>query len=123
MAKSLVPPTVTGTEVSIEVLNKIFTDYLSQYISSHLPTVYYWKNDPKHLLPTTVTLSSFQANPNTEPALKTLFNLAGYDDIVSACNNAEKEDGDLFNLLANVGEKATIEFQKNGQILKVRPLY
>ena len=69
-------------------------------------------------MPSSVSLSSFQNNPATVPSLKTLFNLAGYDNIAQSFVDAREESGDLTNLFQNVGEKATTEFRKKWPDLK-----
>lgn len=109
---------VNGTEQNLEHILSIFSNYLTQYITNHLPKVYYWEKEEKYLLPPSVSLSGFQNNPTSVIPLKTLFNLAGYDDIPKTFNDAIAENGDLLNLLQNVGEKATTVFRTKWPDLK-----
>lgn len=108
----------SGTPMKLEDITEIFSSYIMDYVSKHLPQVYYWKGDQTSVLPSSVSISALQNSPTNYPSIQTLFSLAGYPNIPAAFADAQKEDGDCTNLLENVAQKATTEFQKRWPDLK-----
>lgn len=108
----------SGTPMKLEDITWFFSSYITDYVSKHLPQVYYWKSDETSILPSSVSISSLQTSPASYPSIQTLFSLAGYPNIPTAFADAQKEDGDCTNLLENVAQKATTEFQKRWPDLK-----
>ena len=111
-------PSVLGTNLDQEALLDMFGDKIVDIITEKLPTVYYWKSDPSHLLPPSVSINEFFASPNTVPSLRNIFHLAGYKPTPQLVAEARKDDGDLSNLLDNVSKKATKVFQQKWPDLK-----
>lgn len=107
-----------GTSLKLEDIIEYFASYIIDYIAQHLPQIYYWKSDNASILPSSVNISSLQASPESYQSIQTLFSLAGYPDITTAFSDAQREDGDCTNLLENVAQKATTEFQKRWPDLK-----
>lgn len=108
----------SGDSLNLEDIVMYFSSYMTDYVESNLPKVYYWKNDNKFLLPASVHIPELTMSPSNYPTIQTLFSLAGYPNISTAFSDAQKEDGDYTNLLDNVAQKATIEFQKRWPDLK-----
>ena len=107
-----------GTPIKLADMMNIFSSYITGYVSKHLPQVYYWKGDQTSVLPSSVSISALQNSPTNYPSIQTLFSLAGYPTIPTAFADAQKEDGDCTNLLENIAQKATTEFQKRWPDLK-----
>lgn len=108
----------SGTPMELDDMMELFSSYITDYVSKHLPKVYYWKNDQASVLPASVSISKLQTSPTNYPSIQTLFSLAGYPNIPTAFTDAQREDGDCTNLLENVAQKATTEFQKRWPDLK-----
>ena len=72
-----------------------------------LPRCIRWRHDDKYLLPSHVTLSEFAANPDSCPALKSLFQLGGVNEISKKIAESRKRTMGLTNLLDRVSENAT----------------
>ena len=111
-------PSALGTTLDREALLDIFGEKIIDLITAKLPTVYYWKSDPSHLLPPSVSINNFFTSPDTVPSLRNIFHLAGYKPTSQLVTEARKDDGDLSNLLDNVSKKATKVFQQKWPDLK-----
>ncbi len=107
-----------GIPLKLDEIEDYFSSYITNFIGQHIPPVYYWKNDNNALLSPAVDISSLKTNPSNYSAIQTLFSLAGYPNISAAFTDAINEDGDCINLLNNVAQKATAEFQKRWPDLK-----
>ncbi len=73
---------------------------------------YYWSFDNSYLLPNTVNISQFKANPDICEPLKNVFELCNRNNINVQFENALKEDGDYDNLLEQVSNQVTSVFQE-----------
>ena len=76
-------------------------------ITEHLPDVIYWKYDSSYLLPSSISLESFRTNPSACIPLKSMFNLAGYEQINEAISNAIGRTNSITNILNKVSRKST----------------
>jgi len=72
----------------------------------------YWNYNNNYLLPSTVDISEFIANPSTFKSLENLFVLCNRGDIQKEFTDALTQDGDYENLLEQISKMATSTFQK-----------
>lgn len=78
----------------------------------NLPDTLFWEYDEKNLLPNTVNIAEFSANPNSFTPLKNMFALAGINDIKSSIDDARKGTNNQFqNYLNRVAKKTTNHFR------------
>ena len=91
-----------------EDLNKLFGKIICKYVEENLPLVIYWKYDSKYLLPNSIAFEEFKNNPDSCLPLKSMFNLAGYDDINDLLTKTlEQRSNRLTNILNNVSKKSS----------------
>lgn len=92
------------------------TSAIFKYVKEHweewASKCYYWSFDNSHLLPNTVNILKFKANPMTCHPLKNVFELCNRENIQQQFNNAFEEDGDFDNLLEQVSDEVTSIFQE-----------
>lgn len=68
----------TFEELTVENFKSHFSKKIESIISSHEPSVSYWKPSPEYLI-STEDLNAFAKDISTKPALKNIFLLAGYE--------------------------------------------
>ncbi len=93
-------------DLVLEIFNILREIYLENKLECH-----YWKYSEKHLLPGSVSISEFKANPSNFKALENIFVLCNRSDINQEFSNAMDEDGDYSNLLSQVSEETTRVFK------------
>lgn len=72
---------------------------------------HYWQYRDSFLLPSSVSIPSFIADPNTCKGLQNLFLLCDRENIKSEFNNALSQDEDYIELLSQVSESVTTIFR------------
>ena len=97
-------------ELNVEDYINMLYPILIAYIKDNIPSVYYWAYSKDYLLPNSVSINTFKANPSCCVPLKNIFELADFYDIEEAFVDALTEDGDYINLLSRVSEIATQNF-------------
>ena len=91
-----------------EDLNDAWGSLISRHVEKNLPNVIYWKYDEKFLLPSSVSLTNFKDNPNSCLPLKSMFNLAGYNNISDLISDAQtKRVNVLTSILNTVSRKSS----------------
>lgn len=75
-------------------------------------TCHYWQYKTEHLLPGAIDINSFMNSPSICVPLERIFQLCGRDEILNEFNSARNEDGDYYNLLEQVSNKATETFHE-----------
>lgn len=89
-------------------LNIVFGSIMSEYVAGNLPKVIYWEYNPQFLLPPSISIESFKQAPNSCLPLKSMFSLAGYDDVKTAIESAlSGRKHALSNILRKVSAKST----------------
>lgn len=110
-------------EIPPEYLEKIEPDYLNETIGGHivevvennLPKVIFWKYTEKNLLPPSIPIATFTADPNSCVPLMHMFLLAGIkeNEIAKAINEAQNRSSNAFrNLLKRVSNATTKYFRE-----------
>ncbi len=96
-----------------EYINKTIGNKLIGYLERDLPDCIFWKYEEKNILPSKVDLAQFSANPDICLPLKYMFQLAKYDDIPNAFQDAKQRNINhgINNLLTRVAEEATKHFR------------
>ncbi|KMZ42917.1 MULTISPECIES: AAA family ATPase [Bacillales] len=109
-------PSIPISELE-DVTPKCLHDYLGkrirQFVNENKPETVFWSYDDTHLLPSVIDLDNFTSNPNGCVPLKSMFNLAGINDINKAIRDAQqKSNHGLRNLLERVASLTTEHFRK-----------
>lgn len=100
------------TDINIEVLNDLLGVEIKKIILEKLPKCLFWVYDEKYLLPASLKIDEFSANPDICVPLKNMFILAGVTDIPTAINNAKQSSrNSLTNFLKSVANKTTKHFR------------
>lgn len=100
-------------EANIDDLAKIADTAITDITEETLPDTLYWKYDEKNLLPNTVKIAEFAANPDLCVPLKNMFALAGIDDIQSGIETAKKGTQNQFqNYLNRIATQTTNHFRE-----------
>jgi predicted ATP-dependent endonuclease of OLD family len=104
---------ITYSDVSVEEFYEdVVAKYLKALLKEQHPKVLFWEYDEKSLLPSTISMDSFTADPSICLPLSNLFNLAGITDISSEIKKAKDGAANtLRNLLNRVAEQGTIHFR------------
>src|SRR3989339_2173929 len=100
------------TDISVEDLNDLLGIEAKKIVIEKLPKCLFWVYDEKYLLPASLKIDDFSANPDICVPLKNMFILAGITDIPTAINNAkQKSRNSLTNFLKSVANKTTKHFR------------
>jgi len=100
------------TDINIEDLNDLLGVEIKKIILEKLPKCLFWVYDEKYLLPASLKIDEFSANPDICVPLKNMFILAGVTDIPTAINNAKQSSrNSLTNFLKSVANKTTKHFR------------
>lgn len=92
-----------------EFYNFIFNKF-AECVSVLLPKVVVWSYAESDLFPSVVNMDSFFASPDSYPALKNVFVMAGYranDEIIEAYNVSRGSRARLLSFFKNVSDGAT----------------
>lgn len=94
--------------VSTEYINKIVGQKIIEVQKSSTPDVLFWKYDEANILPPSIDLASFAANPETCIPLMNMFRLAGVSDIQKETTEAQHgSPNQLRNLLNRIANHST----------------
>lgn len=101
------------SEASVSNLYELITNEAIDLAKTKIPKTVFWIYDEKNLLPPSIDIAGFVANPESCVPLKNMFLLAGYTDIKNAIETARaKQTKNPFrNLLRNVATKTTKHFR------------
>lgn len=103
--ESLITEPVTASQINATIGKQVI-----KLIDANLPKCIYWNYSEKYLLPSTLNIDSFVADPNICIPLKNMFELAGFagDNIGVTITEARGQQPHRYlNLLARVAEAAT----------------
>jgi AAA ATPase domain/AAA domain, putative AbiEii toxin, Type IV TA system len=105
-------PTSYTEPATIDDLAKMVGLRVSDFIDKHLPHTLLWQYTESNLLPSTISMDEFVADPNTCIPLRNMFRLAGIENIPSAISDARsKSRNSLDNFFSNVAAKTTKHFR------------
>lgn len=100
------------TDASVEDINELLGAEIIKVVNEKLPKCLFWVYDEKYLLPASLKIDDFSANPDVCVPLKNMFILAGVTDIPTAINNAKQSSrNSLTNFLKSVANKTTKHFR------------
>jgi predicted ATPase len=99
-------------DTDAKYINQLVGSEISTLITDNLPEVIFWKYDEENLLPPSVNIDAFIANPDSCIPLKNMFTLSGIEDIATEITKARTQSTNkLRNLLRRVSTYATNHFQ------------
>ena len=100
-------------DVDADYVNTLVGSEITKLVPKSLPKVIFWKYDEQNLLPPTINLDTFAANPDSVIPLKNMFMLAGITDIAGDISKARAVTGGnkLRNLLHRVADHSTKHFR------------
>lgn len=99
-------------EAKINDLSTISGDSIISITKENLPDTLFWEYDEDNLLPSSVKIDVFSANPNTCIPLKNMFALAGITEISASIANAKARGNNQFqNYLDGIAKKSTTHFR------------
>jgi predicted ATP-dependent endonuclease of OLD family len=95
-----------------EDLAELIGDEITTVVNENLPKILFWEYSEDNLLPSTVKIADFSANPKSCLPLKNMFNLAGITDIASSIKEARAGTHNQFqNYLNRIAKKTTAHFK------------
>ncbi|KKS12536.1 MAG: hypothetical protein UU67_C0051G0010, partial [Candidatus Daviesbacteria bacterium GW2011_GWB1_41_5] len=99
-------------DIDTDYINNLIGLEVNKLIPPSLPKVIFWKYDEQNLLPPTINIDAFVANPESVVPLKNMFTLAGITDIATEISQARQVVGNkLRNLLRRVADHTTRHFR------------
>lgn len=101
---------LTTEPVTADQINEAIGAHVLKRIKAELPKCVYWNYSEKYLLPSSVNIDEFVANPDICVPLKSMFELAGYvDQQIGATITAARQQSPhrYLNLLTRVSNAAT----------------
>ncbi|WP_158989781.1 ATP-dependent endonuclease [Mucilaginibacter sp. L196] len=100
------------TTANISELHTLIGSEIKQIVKAKIPTLMYWQYDESNLLPATINIDEFAADPDTCIPLKNLFKIAGIKDITKEITNAQVgSKNKIRNLLDRVADHGTKHFR------------
>lgn len=103
-------PEIPESNLSVATVDDISTiigNMVLKVIGHNLPNCVYWIYNEQNLLPASITISSFVANPASCIPLKNMFELAGIENIEEAFETEQGRPNGLRNLLGRVAKQTT----------------
>jgi hypothetical protein len=96
----------------IHDLVKAIASVVTSKIEENLPSVLYWQYNEANLLPGSINIDEFAANPDVCAPLKNMFILAKHADIPEAIRVARSKSRNSFrSFFAGIAKKATAHFR------------
>jgi len=99
-------------DIDTDYLNRIIGDEIKKIIDQKLPPVTFWEFNENNLLPPSVAIEAFTANPDSCIPLKNMFLLAGISNIGEEISKERQTSPNAFrNLLRRVARHTTVHFR------------
>lgn len=99
-------------DAKIDDLSTISGDSITTITKENLPDTLFWEYDEDNLLPSSVKIDAFSADPNTCIPLKNMFTLAGITEISTSIASAKARGNNQFqNYLDGIAKKTTTHFR------------
>jgi len=116
----------TGTEFKQNSLFSLILEETKKLYNENPYACHYWEYNGQHLLPNSINIEAFKANPSTCLPLQNIFILSNREKIKDEFVNAWAGDADYENLLEQVSRKVTLTFQDiwkdfKGTLIQLRP--
>ena len=92
---------------TVDDVNRIVGEEVVEVVKSNLPDCVYWTYNEQNLLPASIALNSFAANPTICMPLKNMFELAGIENIQETITAEQSRPNGLRNLLGRVAKQTT----------------
>lgn len=100
-------------DATIEDLSSLIRSEIIEITKSNLPDTLFWEYNEDNLLPNSITIADFAANPESCVPLKNMFALAGHTDINTSIENAKKGTNNQFqNYLTRIANQTTTHFRE-----------
>jgi AAA15 family ATPase/GTPase len=105
-------PTEYLEDAEIGELAALRGEAINALTEENLPDTLFWEYDEDNLLPASVDIAAFSANPNTCVPLKNMFTLGGITEIATSIANAKARGNNQFqNYLNGIASKTTTHFR------------
>ncbi len=99
-------------DAKIDDLSAVSGDSITTLTKENLPDTLFWEYDEDNLLPSSVKIDAFSADPNTCIPLKNMFALAGITEISTSIASAKARGNNQFqNYLDGIAKKTTTHFR------------
>ncbi len=99
-------------DASIGDLSRVVGNAMTSHVDDNLPEGLFWEYSEDNLLPNSIKIAEFSANPELCVPLKNMFNLAEIDDIKTSISEArEGTDNKFQNYLNRIAKKTTNHFK------------
>jgi len=99
-------------DATLSDLSSFVGTTITEITKENLPDTLFWEYDEDNLLPSSVKIAEFSANPDICIPLKNMFGLAGITDIKSSIEDKRKgTDNQFQNYLNGVAKKTTNHFR------------
>lgn len=92
---------------TVENVSEIIGQKVLALVESNLPDCVYWSYNEQNLLPSSIALATFSANPASCIPLKNMFELAGIVNIQATISAEQNRINGLRNLLGRVAKQTT----------------
>ena len=102
---------IQGTPNVNQSISYIVFECIKEHWEEYVSKCYYWSFSDSYLLPNSVKIEEFKANPKSCEPLKNVFELCDRSDVSNQFINAIEEDGDYENLLDQISQEVTSVFQ------------
>lgn len=94
-------------KVTFSDVHYLVNDAIHQVVKERLPSCIFWEYKESNILPASIDLSTFRADPDTCLPMKHMFLMAGFPDVASALTDFENRPNGIRNLLKRVSDKST----------------
>jgi len=97
---------------TINDFDDLYSSAIGTITKDSLPNTLFWEYNEDNLLPSSVEIDEFLNKPDSCPALRNMFTLAGYDDIKGSIETARKGTPNQFqNYLDRIAKRTTNHFR------------
>lgn len=99
-------------DAKISDLATLSGEAVTTIVEENLPDTLFWEYDEDNLLPSSIKIDAFSANPDTCVPLKNMFTLAGITEISASIASAKARGNNQFqNYLDGIAKKSTDHFR------------
>lgn len=107
------PEGVALKDADITDFDGVMAHATNDIVSKNLPNLLFWRYTDEHVLPSSVSIDQFVANPDGFPSLKNMFLLAKHGDIAASIERYRQGSPNNFqNFLESIALRATRKFKK-----------
>lgn len=95
-------------DATVDDLHDVLGDAVADYVAENVPPAVIWSHTEDNLIPSSINISSFRADPSICKPLRNAFSLAGISDVNAEFHAAEKKSNGVRNLLDRVAKNASL---------------